>query len=57
MGNILNNHLFDKNKSIELSKKYQVFSKYTSLYAEIENEHPNTSISNLKLMKKIIKKI
>ena len=38
IGNILNNTDLSEEKSIELSKKYQVLSKYTSLYAEVENE-------------------
>ena len=41
IGNILNNTELNEDKSIELSKKYQVLSKYTSLYAEIENEIAN----------------
>ena len=41
IGNILNNNTsldIGKDKNIELAKKYQVLSKFTSLYAEIENE-------------------
>ena len=41
IGNILNNTNINHEKNIELSKKYQVLSKYTSLYAEIENEIAN----------------
>jgi len=41
IGNILNNTILDTEKNIELSRKYQVLSKYTSLYAEIENEFRN----------------
>ena len=41
IGNILNNTDLNEDKSIELSKKYQVLSKYTSLYTEIENEIAN----------------
>ena len=41
IGNILNNTILESEKNIELSKKYQVLSKYTSLYAEIENEFAN----------------
>ena len=38
IGNILNNTDLPQEKNIELSKRYQVLSKYTSLYAEVENE-------------------
>ena len=38
IGNILNNTEMNKETNIELSKKYQVLSEYTSLYAEMENE-------------------
>ena len=41
IGNILNNTILNPEKNIELSKKYQVLSKYTSLYAEVENEESN----------------
>jgi hypothetical protein len=41
IGNILNNTSLDPEKNIELSRRYQVLSKYTSLYAEIENEFRN----------------
>ena len=39
IGNILNNTELSEEKNIELSKRYQVLSKYTSLYAEVENEN------------------
>ena len=38
IGNILNNTELNEETNIELSKKYQVLSKYTSLYAEMEND-------------------
>ena len=41
IGNILNNTSLEPEKNIELSRRYQVLSKYTSLYAEIENEFKN----------------
>jgi len=41
IGNILNNTVLNPKKSLELSRKYQVLSKYTSLYAEVENEYVN----------------
>ena len=41
IGNILNNTILNPEKNIELSKKYQVLSKYTSLYAEVENKESN----------------
>ena len=41
IGNLLNNTTLDQNKNIELSRKYQVLSKYTSLYTEVENEFAN----------------
>ena len=41
IGNILNNTSLNPEKNIELSRRYQVLSKYTSLYAEIENEFKN----------------
>ena len=40
IGNILNNqNIFDENSEIQLSKKYQVLSKNTSLYGEINNNN------------------
>ena len=42
------NFLIEKEKNIQLSKKYQVLSKYTSLYAEIENT--NKSLTDLKVV-------
>ena len=50
IGNILKNELVDINKNIKLAKKYQVSSKYTSLFAHIENNNPNITLSNLKLI-------
>ena len=41
IGNILNNTTLNHKNSLELSRKYQVLSKYTSLYAEVENEYVN----------------
>ena len=49
IGNILNNNSLPKDEDIELSKKYQILSKNTSLYAEMEN----TSINDNILIKKI----
>ena len=41
IGNILNNTNLEPEKNLELSRGYQVLSKYTSLYAEVENEFKN----------------
>ena len=38
IGNILKNNNIDEEKEINLSKKYQILSQNTSLFAEIENE-------------------
>ena len=50
IGNILKNELVDINKNIKLAKKYQVSSKCTSLFAHVENNNPNMTLSNLKLI-------
>ena len=50
IGNILNNNSFEINKEVELAKKYQVLSKYTSLYAEVENENSNPYLSNFEVV-------
>ena len=42
--------MVDINKNIKLAKKYQVSSKYTSLFAHVENNNPNMTLSNLKLI-------
>ncbi len=46
IGNILNNNELPKEKDIELALKYQILSKYTSLYAEMENENNNKNLLN-----------
>ena len=46
----MNNNSFEINKEIELAKKYQVLSKYTSLYAEVENENSNPYLSNFEVV-------
>ena len=51
IGNILNNNTsleIGEDKNIELAKKYQVLSKFTSLYAEIENEFAFKDSNKLK---------
>ena len=50
IGNILNNNELEINKDIELAKKYQVLSKSTSLYAEVENENANANLSQLEVV-------
>ena len=56
IGNILKNADLPQDKNIELSKRYQVLSKYTSLYAEIENEK-STQNEMLKIEQKNLKKL
>ena len=53
IGNILNNYSLEINKEIELAKKYQVLSKDTSLYAEVENENSNPYLSHLEVVEQI----
>ena len=53
IGNILNNennNSIEINKEIELAKKYQVLSKSTSLFAEVENENSNATLSQLEVV-------
>ena len=51
IGNILNNNnSIEINKEIELAKKYQVLSKSTSLFAEVENEDSNAALSQLEVV-------
>ena len=50
IGNILNNDLVGKTKDIELSKKYQILSKNTSLFIFVENETPNETLSHLEII-------
>ena len=50
IGNLLNNNSFEINKDIELAKKYQVLSKNTSLYAEVENDNANAFLSQLEVV-------
>ena len=50
IGNILNNNTLEINEDIELAKKYQVLSKSTSLYAEVENENANANLSQLEVV-------
>ena len=56
IGNILNNTDLPQDKNIELSKRYQVLSKYTSLYAEVENEK-STQNEMLKIEQKKLEEI
>ena len=50
IGNILNNNELPKEKDIELALKYQILSKYTSLYAEMENENNNKNLLNFEII-------
>ena len=54
IGNILNNkennNSIEIKKEIELAKKYQVLSKSTSLFAEVENENSNATLSQLEVV-------
>ena len=51
MGNILNNNnTFEEKQEIVLAKKYQILSKSTALYAEIENEDANKALSQLEVV-------
>ena len=52
IGNILNsnNNSIEEKQEIELAKKYQVLSKSTALYAEIENEDANKALSQLEVV-------
>ena len=45
-----NNNSIEINKEIELAKKYQVLSKSTSLFAEVENENLNATLSQLEVV-------
>jgi hypothetical protein len=51
IGNILNNNTsIQEKEEISLAKKYQVLSKSTALYAEIENEKANKYLTNLQVV-------
>ena len=51
IGNILKNKNISKEEEIELSKKYQILSKNTSLFAEISGNEPKIigTLKNIKL--------
>ena len=50
IGNILNNNSIETNEEIALAKKYQVLSKSTALYVELENENANKNLSQLEVI-------